>query len=172
MKKSTKKELHKYLKQATKTDLEKEVKMLYAKFKAVKKHYKSTLISNETGNIDSYKAQIRTEYFPKKGIGKGENNASSQVIKNFKKIATQPKEIIDLLLYRTAVMMEFAAKTGDKNETFYNSLTRSFDEACRIIAAERLEEVFKTPCENLLNEASAIGWGVYDAMEYSYEQVM
>ena len=69
-------------------------------------------------------------------------------------------------------MIEFANTTGDKDEAFYNSLTRSFDEACRIIAAERLEEVFKTSCENLLNDAYSVGWGVYDAMQYSYDQVM
>ncbi len=172
MKKSTKKELHKYLKQATKTDLEKEVKMLYAKFKSVKKHYKNTLGVEEPTSLDSLKKQIRKEYFTKKGIGQGRNNASSQVITNFKKTATQPKETVDLLLYRTAVMMEFSNRTGDKDEAFYNSLTRSFDEACRIIAVERLEETFKNECENLLNEASSIGWGVYDAMEYSYDQVM
>ena len=80
--------------------------------------------------------------------------------------------MVDLLLYRTRVMIEFANTTGDKDEAFYNSLTRSFDEACRIIAAERLEEVFKTSCENLLNDAYSVGWGVYDAMQYSYDQVM
>lgn len=172
MKKSIKKELSKYLKQATKADLEKEVKMLYANFKSVKKHYKSTLNIEEVTNVEHLKQQIRKEYFTKNGIGKGRNNISSQVITNFKKTANQPKETVDLLLYRTMVMMEFSNKTGDKDEAFYNSLTRSFDEACKIIAAERLEETFKNECENLLNEASSIGWGVYDAMEYSYDQVM
>lgn len=172
MKKSTKKELAKYLKQASKADLEKEIKMLFSNFKAVKKHYKNSLIPVEIGNIDTYKAQIRKVYFTKKGIGTGQNNASSQVIISFKKTAPQPKEIVDLLVYRVFVMMEFANKTGDKDEAFYNSLTRSFDEACRIIAAERLEEKFKTQCENLLNDAYSVGWGVYDAMQYSYDQVM
>jgi len=172
MKKSTKKELTKYLQISSKADLEAEIKMLYSSFKSVKKYYKNTLNPVETGNIDAYKSQIRKVYFPKKGIGKGQNNASTQIITNFKKTATQPKEIVDLLLYRTSVMMEFSNKTGDKDEAFYNSLTRSFDEACRIIAAERLEEKFKTPCENLLNEAYSVGWGVYDAMQYSYDQVM
>lgn len=172
MKKSTKKELAKYLKQATKTDLEKEIKMLYAKYKSVKKHYKSTLNTEEAASIDNLKKQIRKEYFTKNGIGKGRNNVSSQVIINFKKKANQPKEVVELLLYRTVVMMEFTDVTGDKDEAFYNSLTRSFDEACRIIAGERLEETFKNSCEDLLNEAYAVGWGVYDAMQYSYDQVM
>jgi len=172
MKKSTKKELAKFLKAATKADLEKEIKMLYANLKAVKKYYNKALNPLDTWDVDTYKAEIRKEYFTRKGFGKGRNNVSSQLIFNFKKRAPQPKEIVDLLLYRTAVMMEFSEATGDKDEAFYNSLTRSFDEACRIIAAERLEEIFKTPCEDLLNDAYAIGWGVPDAMEYSYNQVM
>ena len=173
MKKSTKKALAKHLKQATKAALEQEIKMLYTKFKVVKKHYKNTLTSsNEAVQIVTYKTKIRKEYFTKNGLGKGRNNVSSQIVTNFKKIATQPKEVVDLLLYRTVVMIEFANTTGDKDEAFYNSLTRTFDEACRIIAAERLEEVFKTSCENLLNDAYSVGWGVYDAMQYSYDQVM
>lgn len=172
MKKSTKKELAKYLKQASKADLEKEIKMLYSNFKSVKKHYKNTLIPADAVTVDTYKAQLRKVYFTKKGIGEGQNNVSSQVVAAFRKVSSDQKEVVDLLLYRTAVMMEFANKTGDKDEAFYNSLTRSFDEACRIIAAERLEEKFKTPCENLLNEAYSVGWGVYDAIQYSYDQVM
>jgi len=172
MKKSTKKELTKYLKQATKAELEKEIKMLYAKFKPVKKYYEIAFTNDTSAIIDEFKVKLRKEYFPNKGYGKARNTVSRKVIMDFKKISNNSKDTVVLLLYRTELMLEFTSTYGDIDEAFYNSLTRSFDEACRIIAAERLEEIFKNECERLLNEAYSLGWGVYDAMQYSYDQVM
>ena len=172
MKKSTKRELSKYLKQSSKTELEKEVKKLYDKFSVVKEYYEMEFTADTTKIIKEYKKKLYKIYFTSRGApGKGSSNASSKVITNFKKIAVFQKDVIELLLYRVETMLDYAGY-GDLNEAFYNSLTRSFDEACQLIANERLEEAFKNDCERLMNDAYSIGWGVYGAMEYSYSQVM
>ena len=172
MGKSTKRELAKFLKQSSKAELEKEVKKLYDKFSEVKNYYEISLTTDTTKTVKAYKNKIYKEYFKRNGApGNGSSNASRKVITDFKKIATFPKDVIELLLYRVEVMLDFASY-GDLNEAFYNSLTRSFDEACQLIANERLEETFKNDCERLMNEAYSVGWGVYGAMEYSYSQVM
>ncbi|MFK7982185.1 MAG: DUF6155 family protein [Saprospiraceae bacterium] len=172
MGKSTKRELSKFLKQSSKADLEKEVKKLYDKFSEVKNYYETAFTADTTKTVKAYKNKIYKEYFKRNGApGKGSSNASRKVITDFKKIATFPKDIIELLLYRVAVMLDFASYS-DLDEAFYNSLTRSFDEACQLIANDRLEETFKNDCEQLMNDAYTVGWGVYGAMEYSYSQVM
>ena len=172
MGKSTKRALSKFLKQSSKAELEKEVKMLYDKFSEVKNYYEIAFTTDTTKTVKAYKSKIYKEYFKRNGApGKGSSNASRKIITDFKKIATFPKDVIDLLLYRVDVMLDFA-NYGDLNEAFYNSLTRSFDEACQLIASERLEEVFKNDCERLMNDAYSVGWGVYGAMDYSYSQVM
>jgi len=172
MGKSTKKELSKFLQQSTKAELEKEVKKLYDKFSVVKKYYEIAFTTDTTKLIKGYKKQLYKVYFTPKGApGKGSSNVSRKVVTDFKKIATFQKDVIALLLYRVELMLDFASY-GDLNEAFYNSLTRSFDEACQLIANERLEETFKNECERLMQEAYSVGWGVYGAMEYSYSQVM
>jgi len=172
MRKSTKKDLSKYLKQSSKADLEKEVKKLYDKFSEVKKYYEMEFTEDTTKIVKEYKKKLYKEYFTSRGApGKGSSNASRKVITDFKKIAIFQKDVIDLLLYRVEIMLEYA-DYGDLNEAFYNSLTRSFDEACQLIANERLEEAFKDNCERLLQASYSVGWGVYDAMSYSYDQVM
>lgn len=170
MKKSTKKELTKYLKQATKTELEKEVKKLYDKFKEVKKYYKIEFTNDTTEIVNEYKAAIRKEYFPNRGFGKARSNVSRKVVTDFKKISIFQKDVIELLLYRTEVMLEFTNTYGDIDEAFYNSLTRSFDEACKLIRQEQLEGDFRIYCKELMRAAYNFGWGCYDAMNYSYEQ--
>jgi len=117
--------------------------MLYDKFSAVKKYYEIAFAPDTTKIVKEYKKQLYKVYFTTKGTpGKGNSNVSRTVI------------------------------YSDLNEAFYNSLTRSFDEACQLIANERLEETFKNDCERLMKDAYSIGWGVYGAMEYSYSQVM
>jgi len=170
MKKSTKKELTKYLKQATKKELEKEVKKLYDKFKDVKKYYEIEFTNDTTDIVNEFKEKIKKEYFPSRGYGRGRNNVSRKVILDFKKIAIFQKDVIELLLYRTEVMLGFTNAYGDIDEAFYNSLTRSYDEACRLIQKEQLADDFKIYCKELIDASRNFGWGVTYALEYSYQQ--
>lgn len=169
MRKSTKTELSKYLKQSTKAELEKEVKKLYDKFKEVKQYYEIEFTTDTTKIVETHKKKIYKEYFTSRGYpGKGRSNASRKVITDFKKISIFQKDVIELLLYRVEVMLDYA-EYGDMGEAFYNSLTRSFDEACKLMANEQLIADFKKKSEKLLQTAYDIGWGVSDAMDYSFE---
>jgi len=170
MRKSTKKELSKYLKQSTKEELEKEVKNLYNKFKEVKQYYEIEFTTDTTNILENYKSKIYKEYFPAGRYGKARNNVSRKVVTDFKRIATFQKDVIELLLYRVEIMLKFTMTYGDIDEAFYNSLTRSFDEACKLTKKEKLESEFKIECSDLIDKASNFGWGVHDALTYSYEE--
>ena len=169
MRKSTKTELSKYLKQSTKAELEKEVKKLYDKFKEVKQYYEIEFTTDTTKIVETPKKKIYKEYFTSRGYpGKGRSNISRKVITDFKKISIFQKDVIELLLYRVEVMLDYAGY-GDMGEAYYNSLARSFDEACRLMESEHLVADFKQDCERLREAAYNIGWGVSDAMDYSFE---
>ncbi|MEM1120629.1 MAG: DUF6155 family protein [Bacteroidota bacterium] len=172
MRKSTKRELSKYLKQATKAELEKEIKKLYDKFKDVKQYYELEFTNDTTEIVNKHKAAIKKEYFPSRGYGKARNGVSRKVITDFKKIAIFQKDVIDLLLYRVEMMLEYTNTYGDIDEAFYNSLERSFDEACRLIQQEKLEKEYRIYCEELIDQTNNFGWGVYDAMQYSFEHYL
>lgn len=107
MAKSVKTELNKYLKDLSRPELEKEVKKLYSKFKEVKKYYEMEFCEDTTEILNEYKDKIKQEYFPKRGFGKARNSVSKKVISDFKKISIFQKDVIELLLYRVEMMIEF-----------------------------------------------------------------
>lgn len=168
MKKSTKIELNKYLKELSKAELEKEVKKLYAKFKEIKKYYEIEFCDDTSEIINEYKQKIRKEYFPLKGYGKARNKESRKVITEFKRISIFKRDEIELLLYRVENMIEYTKAYGDINEPFYNSLESSYEAACKLIKSEKLEKEFKTHCRKLMNETYHFGWGLYDGLQSSY----
>eukprot|EP01024_Parvocaulis_polyphysoides_P063700 TRINITY_DN73757_c0_g1_i1.p1 TRINITY_DN73757_c0_g1~~TRINITY_DN73757_c0_g1_i1.p1 ORF type:complete len:237 (-),score=19.24 TRINITY_DN73757_c0_g1_i1:127-813(-) len=169
MKKSTKTELNKFLKEMSKKELEAEVKKLYNKFKEVKKYYEIELSGDTTEILNEFKQKIRDEYFPKRGFGKARNRESRKVVNDFKKISIFQKDVVELLLYRVETMITFTSEYGDINEPFYNSLESSFEEACKLIKQEKLEKEYRGECRRLMNETYHFGWGLYDGMKYSYD---
>lgn len=169
MRKMTKKTLSKYLKQAPKSALEQEIKMLYDKFPIVKKYYEVAFSKDTTNTLDAYKQKIYKEYFPTRGYGKARNNVSRKIVMELKKIATSQKDVIELILYRVEMMLKFTKTYGDIDEAFYNSLARSFDEACKLTKKEKLESEFQIECSDLVDKASPFGWGIHDALLYSYK---
>lgn len=169
MKKSTKSELNKYLKEMSKVELENEVKKIYSKFKEVKNYYEIEFSQDTTEILNKYKEKIKLEYFPKRGFGKARNRESRKVITEFKKISIFKKDVIELLLYRAEMMIEFSQQFGDIDEPFYNSLESSYEEACKLIKEEKLEKLFRTECRRLMNETYHFGWGIYTQLKYYYE---
>lgn len=170
MKKSIKLELNKYLKDLNKQELEAEVKKLYTKFSNVKQYYEMELAQDTTAILEEFKAQIQKEYFPKRGYGKARSGVSRKVINDFKKISVFKSDVIELILFRVEMMIKFTDSYGDMDEPFYNSLDSSFEEACKLIKAEKLEAQFKVYCQELINSTHYFGWGVQDGLEYTFEK--
>lgn len=168
---SVKTQLSKYLKEMTKQDLEKEVKKLYTKFKPVKDFYEMELSGDTTQLVKTAKDQIRKEYFPTRGYGKARSSVSRKVISDFKKIAIFQRDVIDLLLYRVEMMLDFTNEYGEITDAFYVSLESSFEEACKLIEKEKLQAEYKNACKMLVNEAKDFGWGVYEGLSGSFEDV-
>ncbi|WKN42694.1 DUF6155 family protein [Tunicatimonas pelagia] len=162
-------ELNRYLKALDKKELEKEVKMLYAKFKEVKKYYELEFSQDTTAVLNEFKAKIKKEYFPKRGFGRASNQASRRVVGDFKKISIFKKDVIELLLYRVEIMIAYTKAYGDIDEPFYNSLESSFEEACKLIEEEKLKEEYSSRCREIIDETYPFGWGLYDGLKYSFD---
>ncbi|MEM1324297.1 MAG: DUF6155 family protein [Bacteroidota bacterium] len=170
MSRSIKTELNRYLKSLDKAALEKEVKTLYSKFKVVKEYYELELGLNTAEVLESYKEKIKREYFPSRGFGRARSRESRKPITAFKKIATSQKDVVELLLYRVEMMLEFTRAYGDIDEPFYNSLEGSFYDACKLIQKEKLESYFKKECLHLIELAYPLGWGVQDTLQDYFDE--
>ncbi len=170
MKTSIKPKLNKYLKELTRTELEKEVKKLYSKFRDVKKYYELELSQDTSKVLEEFKGRIEKEYFPNRGFGRASNKESRKVITEFKKISIFQKDVIELLLYRVEMMVEFTKAYGDIDEPFYNSLESSYGEACKLIVSEDLEKEYKETCRQLMDETYHLGGGLDDKIMYIYDR--
>lgn len=168
MGKAIKSELNKYLKHLDKTGLEKEVMKLFSKFDNVKQFYELELGEDTANILNKFKTKIENEYLPARGFGRSSNKASKKLVSDFKKISIHQKDVVELLLYRVEVMIEYTTYLGDINESFYNSLLNSFEEACKLIHTEQLKKIFQSKCENLINKTVNIGWGLQDEMWNQY----
>ncbi len=165
-----KRELNKYLNELTKKELEAEVKKLYTKFKVVKNFYDMELSQDTTAILEQFKLKIQKEYLPARGFGRASNRESKKVITEFKKIAVFKQDLIDLILFRVKVMLDYTFTYGDIDEPFYNSMDSSFGDACKLIKAEQLEKKYEAQLQNFIHQASKFGWGVYDSFVYLYEE--
>ncbi|MEM1135419.1 MAG: DUF6155 family protein [Bacteroidota bacterium] len=170
MKKSIKSELNKYLKEMDNKELIQEINKLYSKFSEVKKYYEMELTGDTTAIVEEYKTKIKKEYFPTRGYGQARNSVSRKIVNDFKKISVFDKDIIDLLLYRVEIMLDFTMAYGDIDEAFYSSLESSFEEAMKLIAKEKLQDDYEKQCKAFIKVSYNFGWGVYDNLTYLYQE--
>ncbi len=167
-----KRDLTRYLKTLNEKELIKEVQKLYTKFDDVKKFYDLELSGNTEQLVKKCKAQIKKEYFPSRGYGQARSSVSRKVITDFKKVSIFQKDVIDLWLYRTEMMLEFTKAYGDIDLAFYNSLATSFASACELIEAEKLKDEYEIYCNELIEMSSDFGWGVYDDLLSIYNDYL
>jgi len=165
-----KRELTKYLNSLSDKELIKEVKKLYDKFDVVKKYYELELGDDSEKILKDFKDQIKKEYFPSRGYGHARSSVSKKVVTEFKKISVHQKDVIELLLYRVEVMLEFTNQYGDIDGSFYSSLENSFEQACKLIRKEKLESHFKNYCQELVSQTIHLGWGVSYNMRDVYQR--
>jgi hypothetical protein len=165
-----KREFNKYLKSLSEKELVKELQKVYSKFEPVRKYYQLELSDNSEAILSEFKAKIKKEYFPSRGYGRARNSVSRKVITDFKKISVHKKDLVELLLYRAEMMLEFTSNYGDIDQPFYNSLGSSFEEACKLIKKEKLETHYKIYCRELVGKSYNFGWGIYYDLAYSFEQ--
>ncbi len=163
-------ELTKYLNSLDEKGLKKEVKILYDKFNQVKQYYELELGDSTERLLNEYKSKLKEEYFPKRGYGKARSRESKKIISEFKKISIQEKDVIELLLYRTEMMVKFTAEYGDIDEPFYNSLENGFEEACKLVEREKLKSYYRNYCQELVSGTVNFGWGLYDGMRDIYKE--
>lgn len=165
-----KRELNKYLKELTKKELEDEIKKLYTKFKVVKNFYDMELSQDTTAILEQFKQKIQKEYLPARGFGRASNRESKKVITEFKKICVFKRDLIDLILFRVKVMLDYTFTYGDIDEPFYNSMESSFEDACKLIKSEKLEQEYDGELRDFIQQASQFGWGVYDGFTFFYRE--
>lgn len=76
--------------------------------------------------FQTYKNKIKDVFFPKSMRAQFKIGEARKVISNFKKLCSDEKLVIDLMLYYVEMGVEFTNTYGDINESFYNSVERMY----------------------------------------------
>lgn len=126
----SKRDLKIYLQELTKEQLEEQVLDLYTRFKPVKTYYNFVFKPNEQKLLDEAKFKISKEYFPVNGRkAKMRRSVAQKIIKHFIQLGVEPFIIVDVMLFNIEVAQQYNEDRVIKQEAFYKSMLRSFQEA-------------------------------------------
>ena len=169
---STKKGFTKYINNLSKKELIIELDKLYSKFKNVQDYYSMELTEDTSAILNKYKEVLKKEYFPnsKFGIGEGRASVARKLISEFSKIKIFESDLIDLMLYRIELCVEYAKSIGDVNEQFYVSAENAFVAVVKLIGKNKLQSQFIDRCKQILNETENTGWSFNEVIENIYDE--
>jgi transcriptional regulator with PAS, ATPase and Fis domain len=151
--------LKKYLEELSKRELEEQVLELYGRLKEVKTFYDFVFNPKEEKKIDEAKFKISKEYFPPSNRKpKKRRSVAQKHIKEFIKLGMEPALIADLMLYNVEVAQAYNADTEIKQESFYKSMLKSFQEAVKFIDIHGLSAPFNDRLEKISELAFSQDW--------------
>ena len=150
-----KRDFLKLLAELDEDELREELKALYERFPVLREYYKMELSGNTRKLLEKYKAALRKTFFTgRRRMGKRARSNSAKVIKDFKEISIHAKDVIELQFYRVAVMVEAMEYYNVDNESFCNSMFKSFVQAAELAQKELMLDTFKPTAE-----AIVAAWG-------------
>ncbi len=155
----SKKELKEYLKGLTKKQLDEQIQDLYSRLKDVKEYYDFAFNPKENELIEACRFQISREYFPLNGRKpKARRSVAQKWIRKLKTLGAEPSLIADVMLYNIEVAQTYSAEKIIKNDSFYRSIHKSFDEAITFIIDNFLKHELKSRIELIVESCHQNGW--------------
>ena len=143
-------------------ELREEVFKLFGKLNQVQEYYLPELASENDRKavLEGYKAKIYNEFWTRGGNPRPivSNSKVKQIIADFEKISAFPHELIDLILYRVRVATEYANTFGGMSDTDYNTSFTAFAKAMKLVREQKLEDMFREQCFELLKYDNVDGW--------------
>lgn len=155
----SKRELKNYLKDLTKTQLEEQIVDLYERFKMVKEYYDFAFNPNENVLIEQCRFQISKEYYP---IGsrkaKMRRSVAQKWIKKLMVLEADSSLLADVMFYNIEIALTFSGEHIIRQESFFTSFYKSFDEAVRFSSEKGILQDFKGRIEKIANDTWDQQW--------------
>jgi len=165
MKKFTKKTLLEHLNKSEKEDIVNEIITLFEKFDNVKEFYRSELSDTSNPILETYKKKITKAYLLPNPKERSTNMNVNKLIIAFKKINLYKDELVDLNLYRVECGIKAFSRNGDRTETFYNCIFKSFEEALNTIVAENYMDEYQQRISTVVKNANGGKFEIKKRME-------
>ena len=162
----SKRELRKYLKDLTKEQLEEQIADIYNRFKDVKEYYDFAFNPNENQLIELCRFQISKEYYP---VGsrkaKLRRSVAQKWIKKLILLDADTSLLADVMFFNIEIAQSFSGEHMIRQESFYTSLFKSFDEALRFVSEKGILTEFRGRIEKIAGDAWDQQWPNRSAFE-------
>ena len=162
----SKRELRKYLKSITKEQLEDQIVDLYERFKQVKEYYDFAFNPNENELIEQCRFQISKEYYP---IGsrkaKMRRSVAQKWIKKLTLLDADATLLADVMFFNIEIALTFSGEHIIRQESFFTSMYKSFDEALRFVSEKGILTEFRGRIEKIANDTWDQQWPNRNAFE-------
>ena len=152
-------ELKKYLKSLKKKALEEQILDLYSRYKEVKVFYDFAFNPKEQDMMDAAKARINKEYFPQtRRRPKARRSVAQNLIKHYLTLGMEPGLIADLMLYNIETAIAFAQQRPPRQDSFYTSMLRSYQQCLDHLHYYQLAATFLTRVEAIEDLSRQLKW--------------
>jgi len=159
----SKRDLKKYLSELDKEQLQEQLIELYDKFSVVKEFYDFVFNPKEDKLLQEAKLKISHEYFPVSSSGKRRKpkmrrSVAQKIIKHFITLGVDPFVIADVMLYTIEIAQAFSSENIIRQDTFYKSMSNSFDQAVQFSIANGILSEFNSRIRAISEETIAQKW--------------
>lgn len=162
----SKRELRKYLKELTKDQLEEQLIDLYHRFKDVKEYYDFAFNPNENALMEQCRFQISKEYYP---VGsrkaKMRRSVAQKWIKKLIQLDAESTLLADVMFFNIEIAQTFSGEHYVRQDAFYTSFYKSFDEALRYVSEKGILAEFRGRIEKIAGDAWDQKWPNRNAFE-------
>jgi hypothetical protein len=162
----SKRELRKYLKELTKEQLEEQIIDLYERFANVKEYYDFAFNPNENKLVELCRFQISREYYPVNGRkAKMRRSVAQKWIKKLLSLDADASLLADVMFYNIEIAQTFSGEHYIRQESFFTSMYKSFDEALRFVSEKGILNDFRGRIEKIAGDAWDQSWPNRSAFE-------
>ena len=155
----SKRELKSYLKSLKKKQLEEQLLDLYARFGEVKTYYNFVFNPKEDKLLEEAKFKIRKEYFPvNTRKPKARRSVAQNIIKHYLQLGVEANIVADIMLFNIETAQQYAAQKEIKQESFYKSIFKSFEQAVELIDERKLQSEFIERIHKIIATCRAQDW--------------
>jgi len=155
----SKRELRKYLKELTKEQLEDQIIDLYERFKPVKEYYDFAFNPKENELIEQCRFQISKEYYP---VGsrkaKMRRSVAQKWIKKLMLLDADASLLADVMFFNIEIALTFSGEHIIRQESFFTSMYKSFDETLRFVSEKGILAEFKGRIEKIAGDTWDQKW--------------
>jgi hypothetical protein len=162
----SKRELRKYLKELTKEQLEDQIIDIYDRFKNIKEYYDFAFNPRENELIELCRFQISKEYYPVSSRkAKMRRSIAQKWIKKLISLDADPSLLADVMFFNIEIAQTFSGEHLIRQESFYTSMYKSFEEATRFVSEKGILLEFRGRIEKISNDAWDQQWPNRKAFE-------